>query len=195
MEAKETRFSGKEGEDSERKGDKSIDKDEIGHVLRVYTDSTVTIRKHDGETVCGKLLGVDFDTQKFEYYALLFSEETAFRVYEDQIAEIIPSYRDKNASVINSVRTILSEKYLLWDNGVITDKSDALPVVNLTNEGMSIRVDYCNDLSAENVLFYEVFENPSVDVIVASVEKNYEKYEKKKTRFGSIKKILAIFTI
>lgn len=159
----------------------STHKLDIEHNLRIYTGSYIAIKKTDGEIKYGKLLWVEFDEQKLEYYAELFFEENVLRIYENEIEEIIPNYEIKNNSIINSARTILSEKYILWDNGVITNRSSTFPVVNIVDEGESIRVDYCRDLSAEDVEFFEVFEKPAVDTIVLSVESNLNKYAKKKT--------------
>lgn len=157
----------------------SIQNTDIEHNLRIFAGSNVAIRKLSGETEYGKLLWVSFDEQKLEYYALVFFNERVCRIYENEISEIIPIQEDTNDSVINSVRTILSEKYLLWDNGVISGRSKNQPVVNLVNEGVRIRVDYCKDINAEDVEFFEVFEIPSVDMIVYSIERNFEKSAKK----------------
>ena len=55
---------------------------------------------------------------------------------------------------------------------------------NIVNEGETIRVDYCRDLSAEDVVSFEVFEKPEVDAIVSSIERKFEQEQPKKKHFG-----------
>ena len=156
---------------------------DIDNLLRIYMNNYVTIVKANGEAIFGKLISVDFDMDKIEYYALLFMHEKAIRVYEKEIEEVIPKYEDRKDPIIDSVRTILADKYLLWDGGVLTDRKGTFPVVNITKWGDAIIVEYCKDLFAEDVVFYDVFERPSVDLIVSSVEQNFEKYAPKKKSF------------
>ena len=59
----------------------STHKLDIEHNLRIYTGSYIAIKKTDGEIKYGKLLWVEFDEQKLEYYAELFFEENVLRIY------------------------------------------------------------------------------------------------------------------
>ena len=147
--------------------DEYLHKIDIEHNLRIYQNSYIVIQKDNRNIVLGKLLGVEYDAQAHEFYALLFNKGIASRLYESEIAEIITGYGDKNSAIIYSVRTILAEEYILWDDGVITGKTGTFPVVNLINEGEAIRVDYCHDLSAKDVEFFEAFEDPSVEYVPA----------------------------
>ena len=156
---------------------------DIEHSLRIYTGGFVLVRKYNGETAYGKLLWVEYDKEKFEFYVVLLFEEQTICIYESEIETVIPDYRDQNSAIINSVREALSKNYLLWDNGVITDRVGLFPVVDLVNIGSAVKVNYCNDLSAEDVEFSEVFTTPSVDEIVLSIDQNFKKYAPKKGLF------------
>ena len=57
----------------------------------------------------------------------------------------------------------------------------------MVNEGEAIRVEYCNDLSAKDVVFYEAFEEPSVDLIVESINQNFKKYAPQKGKIHLFK--------
>ena len=164
--------------------ERTIHKLDIEHNLRIYIGSNITIERIDGDHWYGKLISVEYDPENIEFYALMFYDGAARRIYESEIETIIPNYFDRNDSIINSVRTILAGKYLLWDGGIITGKTGTFPVVNIVNEGETIRVDYCRDLSAEDVVSFEVFEKPEVDAIVSSIERKFAQEQPKKKRFG-----------
>ena len=73
---------------------------------------------------------------------------------------------------------------------MITDRVGLFPVVDLVNIGSAVKVNYCNDLSAEDVEFSEVFTTPSVDEIVLSIDQNLKNMHPKRdfSSFGTRKK-------
>lgn len=155
----------------------------LDHNLRIYIGTNITVYKIDGDMAYGRLLWVEYDKERIEFYLTLFFNERAIRIYENDVDRIIPDYQSSNEVTINTVRTMLAEKYILWDGGIITPRNSTFPVVNLIDTGSKIRVDYCTDLSAEDIAFSETYETQSADEIVIAIESIIKKYEQKSKRF------------